>query len=249
MQTKSSFPLFVCAPVNHPLSMRIILLLLSLASILQAAEGERTCRILFPGGPEQPAGKYYLFDGENSQEVTLPRLSFSPVYKLRPGDIKIWLLTRPIGKPEEIPAGSPEVTMNANTKDLYLLITTDPNNHVLPMRMQVVKADYDKIHLGEMLWFNLTQKPIAGKVGKSSLNLAPNSSALIGKPAASPGDYPVEIYFHVPNDDRIHPLIESQWYHDPRSRCVVFVFDEGRRRAPRVMSFSDFRLVEKKEDE
>lgn len=53
----------------------------------------------------------------------------------------------------------------------------------------------------------------------------------------------------VPNDDRTHPLIESQWRHDPRSRSVVFVFDEGRRRAPRVMSFSDFRVAEEKEDE
>lgn len=53
----------------------------------------------------------------------------------------------------------------------------------------------------------------------------------------------------IPNDERIHPLIESQWYYDPSSGSVVFVFDEGKRRAPRVTSFSDFRLVEKKEEE
>jgi len=229
--------------------MRIILLLLSLASILPAQEKARTCRILFPSAPEQPSGAYYLFDGQSSQKVTLPRLSFSPVYKVRSGDIKIWLLTSPIGKPEEIPPGSPEVTLDAATKDLYLLVTTDPDNRVLPLRMKAVNANYEKIRLGEMLWINLTPKQLAGKIGKSSLKLAPNTSALVKEPTASHEDYPIEIYFRVPNDNRTHPLIESQWRHDPRSRCVVFIFDEGRRRAPRVMSFSDFRIPGKKEED
>jgi len=119
----------------------------------------------------------------------------------------------------------------------------------MPLRMQMVNANYDKIGLGEMLWINLTHKHVAGKIGKSSLKLAPNTTALVSSPASSPEDYPVEIYFRVPDDDRTHPLIESQWRHDPRSRSVVFVFDEGRRRSPRIMSFSDFRTLEKKEEE
>lgn len=229
--------------------MRIITLLLFLASILSAQEGGHSCRTLFLNGPQQAAGKYYLFDGQSSQEVTLPRLSFSPTYQLRPGDIKVWLLTSPVGKPEEIPPGSPEVMVPAATRDLYLLIINDPSNSVLPLRMRIVNANYDKIRLREMLWINLTPKQLAGKIGKSSLNLAPNNSALVKEPAGKLENYPVEIYFRVPNDDRTHPLIESSWRHDPRSRCVVFVFDEGKRRAPRIMSFSDFRLPEKKAEE
>lgn len=231
------------------LNMKIILLLLLLASILSAQESMRTCRIVFLNAPQQAPSKYYLFDGQTSQEVTLPRLSFSPVYKLRPGDIKLWLLTSPVGKPEEIPPGSPSVMVGAATMDLYLLITNDPANSVLPLRMQVVNANYDKIRLGEMLWINLTAKHLAGNIGRSSLKLAPNVSTLVKEPASTPGDYPVEIYFRVADDDRTHPLVESQWRHDPRSRCVVFVYDEGRRRAPRIMSVSDFRLPETQEEE
>jgi hypothetical protein len=229
--------------------MKIILFLLCITSILTAKESKRTCRILFPNGPEQPAAKYYLFDGISSQEVSLPRLSLSPIYKLRPGDIKIHLLTSPVGKLEEVPPGSPEVTVHADISDIYLLVNSEPANTVLPLRMRVVNANYDKIRNGEMLWFNLTQKHLAGKIGKSSFNLPANDSALVKEPSASSGDYPVEIYFRVPNDERTHPLIESQWFHDPRSRYIVFVFDEGQRRAPRVMSFSDFRIAEMKEDE
>jgi hypothetical protein len=229
--------------------MKLIALLLFLSPILSAQESGHTCRTLFLNAPQQDMGKYYLFDGQKSQEVTLPRLSFSPVYKLRPGDIQVWLLKSPVSKLEDIPQGSPSVMVGEAIKDLYLLIINDPANSVLPLRMQMVNANYDKIGLGEMLWINLTPKHLAGKIGKSSLKLAPNTSALVSEPASSPEDYPVEIYFRVPDDDRTHPLIESQWRHDPRSRSVVFVFDEGRRRAPRIMSFSDFRHVEKKEDE
>jgi len=231
-----------------PNKMKFLSLFLCLVSTLSAQDGVRTCRTLFLNGPPQAEDRYYLFDGEKSQEVILPRLSLSPIYKLRPGDIKLWLLTSPVGALEEIPKGSPSVTLPAAARDLYLLFTRDPANAVLPLRMQVVNANYDKIRHGEMLWINLTAKQLAGKIGRSDLKLAPNGTALVRKPANERGGYPVEIYFRVSGDDRIHPLIESQWSHDPRSRAIVFVFDEGKRRAPRIMSFSDFRLPEEKED-
>lgn len=229
--------------------MKSILLLLSLAFTVSAQESKRTCRILFPGGPQQQPGKYYLYDGLSCQEVSLPRLSFSPVYKLSSGDIRLWLLDSPVSKPEEIPTSSPVVTVGAANTDIYLIIIPDPGNSRLPLEMKPVNANFNQIALGEMLWINLTQKQLAGKIGKSSLSLPANSSAVVKKPATDAGDYAVEVYFRVPDDERTHPLLESQWYHDPRARNMVFVFDDGKRRAPKVMSFSDFRMPEKKEDE
>ena len=233
--------------------MRFILLFLILAPILTpiltAQEREHTCRILFLNGPQRAASKYYLFDGQKSHEVKLPRLSLSPVYKLRSGDIKLWLLSSPVGKPEEVPKMAPSVIVPAGTQDFYLLMARDPSNTVVPLSMRIVNANYDKVGRGEMLWFNLTPKYLVGKIGRSSLKLPPKKSALVKAPARQRGGYPVEIYFRVPNDDRTHPLIESQWRHDPRSRSIVFVFDEGKRRAPRIQSFSDFRMPEEKKEE
>jgi hypothetical protein len=224
--------------------MRFILLLLSLLSLapaLNAQEREHTCRMVFLNGPQQAASDYYLFDGKQSQKVVLPRLSLSPVYKIRPGKVKLWLLNSPVQAVEEIPKGTPSVVIPAGTLDFYLLIVRDLSNKILPLRMQIVNANYDKIRLGEMLWFNLTPKYLVGKIGRASLKLPPKKSALVKAPARQRSGYPVEIYFRAPNDDRTHPLIESQWRHDPRSRCIVFVFDEGKRRAPKIRSFSDFR--------
>ena len=113
--------------------------------------------------------------------------------------------------------------------------------------MQTVNANYDKIGRGDMLWFNLTSKHLVGRLGKSWLKLPPKDSALVEEPINESGNYPVEIYFRVPNDERRHPLIESQWRHDPRARSIVFVFNEGKRRAPRIQAFSDFRMPEKKD--
>ena len=228
--------------------MKVLLLLLTYASVLMAQEDQRTCRILFPGGSEQHAGKHFLFDGADCQEVTLPRLSLSPIYKMRAGEIRIHLLKSPVRAIEEIPLGSPSAILSPDARDIYLLISNDPENRVLPLKMRVVNASDEKIRKGEMLWFNLTQKHVTGKMGVATLNLTANSSAIVKSPATALGDYPVQIDFRVPNDDRIHPLIESQWYHDPRSRSLVFVFDDGKRRAPKIMAFSDFREEEKKSE-
>lgn len=229
--------------------MRFTLLVLFLTTFLNAQERQPTCRTVFLNGPEQAESDYYLFDGVTSQKIELPRLNLSPVYKVRPGNIKIWLLTAPVGKIEEIPEGAPSATVAVDVSDFYLLIIRDPSNKTLPLRMQIVNANYDKIRLGEMLWFNLTPKHLVGKIGSASLQLPPNQMAITKEPARENVSYPVEIYFRVPNDDRTHPLIESQWRHDPRSRNIVFVFDEGKRRAPKIRSFSDFRMPEKKEEE
>ncbi|MFZ9937058.1 MAG: hypothetical protein ACO3JG_08330 [Luteolibacter sp.] len=226
----------------------LLLLILCLSPILNAQERMRTCRTLFLNGPEQAAHAYYLFDGKQSREVELPRLSLSPVYEFRPGDLKLWLLTSPAGEADDIPEATPSVVIPAGVMDFYLLIAHDPANQALPLRMQCVNAGHDHVGRGDMLWFNLTPKQIAGKIGRSTLNLPPMKSTLVKEPALEQGDYPVEIYFRVPNDDRTHPLIESRWRHDPSARSLVFVFDEGNRRAPRVRSFSDFRMAEKKKD-
>ncbi len=249
MLTKCNLQKNTCVVEYAQQHMRFILILLFLAPILTAQEREHTCRTVFLNGPQQAASDYYLFDGKRSQKIELPRLSLSPVYKVRPGKVKLWLLTSPVDDPENIPVGTPSIIVPAAALDFYLLIAHDRPNKVLPLQMQLVNANHNRIGRGEMLWFNLTPKYIAGKIGKENLKLPPKKSVLVKEPARGRGNYSVEIYFRVPGDARTHPLIESQWRHDPRSRSIVFVFDEGKRRAPRIQSFSDFRMPEKKKTE
>jgi hypothetical protein len=227
--------------------MKIILMFLCLATISGAQETAHTARILFLNGPQDAGGPYYLFDGVQAQEVELPRMSFSPVYKLRPGNLKLWLLSAPPGDDGKVPEGAPSVLVPAGVRDFYLICGVDSSNKVLPIKMRFVNADSEKIGRGEMLWFNLTAKALVGKVGSRELRLGAEAAFLVKEPARGYESYPIELYFRVEGDERTHPLIESQWRHDPRTRSVVFVFDEGKRRAPRVMAFSDFRMPDEKE--
>lgn len=100
-----------------------------------------------------------------------------------------------------------------------------------------------------MFWFNLTDKRVGGRVGTEKLDLKPLSRELVGEPRQGIGDYPVELYFLIEGDSHFHPLCETQWRHDPRSRSPVFIANNGNRRAPRIHSVADYRIPEEKKAE
>jgi len=131
--------------------MKTVLLFLCLVAVSGAQEAAHTARILFLNGPQGAAGPYYLFDGEKAQEVELPRMSFSPVYDLRPGNLKLWLLDKPPADAKSVPEGAPFVLVPAGVTDFYLICGVDAANKILPIQMRLVNADSDKIGRGEML--------------------------------------------------------------------------------------------------
>lgn len=190
----------------------------------------------------------YLFDGTEIREVELPRLNLSPVYKLPDGNLNLRFFLTPPTDLKKIPEGAPSVKMLEATKDLYLIVTSNPENKVTPINVQAVSADSSKLSRGQMLWFNLTEKRVGGKVGSEKLDIKPLSRERVGEPRRGGGDYPVELYFTIIGDKHLHPLCESRWRHDPRSRNLVFIHNNGKRRAPRISSFSDFRMPEKKKE-
>ena len=60
-------------------------------------------------------------------------------------------------------------------------------------------------------------------------------------PTTGSGDYPVKLFFRIPDNEHLYPLCETKWRHDPRSRSVAFIITENGQRSPRVMIFPDFR--------
>jgi hypothetical protein len=228
--------------------MKSLLILLLATVPLHAQEApEHTCRILFLDGPDSAPDTLYLFDGAEAQEVELPRMNFSQVYKLRPGNLTLTMLTAPPEDPEELPAGAPTAQVPATTTDFYLLVTHNPANEVAPVRLQVIPAGQDKLKRGQMLWFNLTDNPIGGMVGSEKLALKAKSKMTLDAPARKRENYNVNLSFRIPGKEHIYPLCETQWLHDPRSRNLAFVLTKPGIRTPRVLVFPDYR--EKEEDE
>jgi hypothetical protein len=231
-----------------PRIFKLLACLLLFASVIQEISA-RTCRIIFLDRPADAPKNLYLFDGEKIQEVDLPRLNLSPVYQLPDGNLNLrFFLSKPAAL-EKIPEGAPSTKIPESTKDVYLLLMSDLKNKVAPVSIQAVSADSTNFSRGQMLWFNLTDKRVGGKIGSEKLDLKPLSRERVGEPRQGSGDYPVELYFVIQGDTHLHPLCETNWLHDPRSRSLVFVANNGNRRAPRVYSVSDFRMPEKKEGE
>ena len=225
------------------------ILCLSVSISLVEEISARTCRIVFFERPAKAPKTLHLFDGEEIREVELPRLNLSPVYQLPEGNLNLRFFLNPPTDLESIPEGAPSAKIAEATKDVYLILTSDPKNEVAPIHIQVVSADSTNVSRGQMLWFNLTDKRVGGKVGSEKIDLQPLSRQRVREPRRGGGDYPVELYFLIKGDAHSHPLCETRWRHDPRSRSLVFVARNGNRRAPRIYSVSDFRMPEKKEEE
>ncbi len=217
--------------------------------ILTSGISARTCRILFLDRPANAPKTLHLFDGEKIRQVELPQLNLSPVYELPDGNLNLRFFINAPTDLKNIPEGAPSAKIAEAIKDVYLILTSNPKNEVAPINVQMVSADSTNVSRGQMLWFNLTDQRVGGKVGTEKLDLKPLGRERVGEPRQGTGDYPVELYFVIEGDTHLHPLCETQWQHDPRSRSLVFIAKNGNRRAPRIYSVSDFRMPEKKEDE
>lgn len=228
-------------------------LFIFLPLLAQSAPAEktstRTCRLVFLDGPSNGTLEtLHMFDGSNFQQVELPRLNLSPVYKLPGGNLNLQFFPSQPADPKNLPTGAPSVKLPESLTDIYLIVTNDSTNKVAPVRILAINADNTQLGLGEMLFFNLTAKRVGGIIGSQKLDIKPGSRELIREPRSGAGDYPVDLYFLIDGDDFIHPLCETQWRHDPRSRNLVFVINDGPRKSPRIRSFSDFRPAEKEND-
>ncbi|MES2661074.1 MAG: hypothetical protein V4689_20800 [Verrucomicrobiota bacterium] len=223
--------------------MRHLLCLLFLIPNLALAQsnGSRTCRILFLGAPDDAPEKLQLFDGTASQEVELPRMNLSKVYPLPAGALVIRMLTTAPAKPEEASPDAPKAAIAESLGDFYLLVSSDPSNKIAPVKLQVIDADPAKFKNGQMLWFNLTANSVGGQVGTQKLAMTANSRTILDAPASKSEDFNVNLSFRIPGDERLHPLCETKWQHDSRSRTVLFVINQGGSRVPRILGFPDYR--------
>ncbi|MEO5916259.1 MAG: hypothetical protein ABIS50_18620 [Luteolibacter sp.] len=224
--------------------MRRLLLLALLFPMLAHAQdkpAKRTCRILFLNPPADAPKKLYLFDGVASHEIQMPEMNFSDVYQLAGGDTTLRLLPAPVVKAEEIPAGAPSGKLAESVVDLYLVASSDPANKVVPVRFQIIDASAMKFRQGQMMWYNLTNLAVGGKLGSQKLAMKGQSRVVTEAPTSGPESYDVELSYQIPGDPQFHPISQTKWVHDPRSRMVMFIYGGNDNSVPQISGFKDFR--------
>jgi hypothetical protein len=206
-----------------------------------AAENDRTFRALFLPPAKGAPKSLYLFDGVGSTKVDLPKRNLSKVYPLRSGPLILSLHTNAISSSEAVPAGSPSVEMPEDLHSAYILVTSDPSNEVTPVDIEIINAEFSHYKLGEMLWINRTDNSISGTIGPHEIELKPGSRLIIKEPVKGFSVYPVTLYYTKKGSSRIHTLCEMKWRHNPRSRSLIFIVEDGIQGGPRTLGFSDIR--------
>lgn len=220
----------------------ILLSLFAFITFTHAQEApQRTCRIVFLDRPADAPKTLHLFDGTTSQEIELPGMNLSPVYKLASGTINLRLLPAKVEDPKTISPDAPSVEIPEAYTDFFLIISSDPDNKIAPVSIKAFNPTNEAFKLGQMLWINLTDKTITGKIGDQALSLNANSSAVVEAPRSDRGDYPIILNYLIEGKGDPYVICETQWQHNPASRAVVIVTSNQGRKAPRVSSYTDFR--------
>ena len=112
----------------------------------------------------------------------------------------------------------------------------------VPVRMQIIDAGAKKFKQGQMMWYNLTGNAVGGQVGEHKLAMKARSREIIDPPASGNEAYDVVLSYKLPDDERFHPICQTKWLHDPRSRMMVLVHGVVGNTTPQIAGFKDFRL-------
>lgn len=229
-----------------------LLLLLTIISVSPQTFAQdtptRTCRILFVDRPADAPKSLHLFDGTSSQEVDLPSMNFSAVYTLASGPIQLKLLPAKFDPANPPAKDAPTVEIPKETTHFLLLVSSDPENKVAPVKLEAINLENEEFKIGQTLWFNRTDSTIEATLGDRTLSLDPHSSKMIDGPTTGEGKvasgyFKASFSHKIQPQDAFTPITEQQWWYDANSRHLGFVENSGGK-LPRIYFFRDFRTPE-----
>lgn len=214
---------------------------LPLVAQQEEAENIRYCRVLFLGKPKNGPDYAYIFDGiDTSHKVALSGVNFSRVVELPPGPLSIGLSPEEVNLPEEFPDGAPTLKIPAGINDLYLLLVSDPDNKVLPVKVRSLNVDDSKLKVGETLWINLSPHNVAAKFGEKQIMLPAKKQTVSPPPLESSGYYSAKFIYQKNGEGRFWPVMKKSWWFDASSKKLGFIVDTGGR-LPKIFSLRDSR--------
>jgi len=207
----------------------------------------RTCRIVFPERPQSAPKIAYLFDGSRSRAVSLPSMNLSEVIELPGGELAIAMLASAISDPELLPPQAPVLKIPEGVMDFYIIITPDPENKTLPIKMNLVDTGGGKLKAGETLWYNFTGHRIAAKLGGAKMTIDPLGRTISKDPMPASGYYVAQFAYQANGNEAYAPITEQSWWHDANSKHLGFIYNTGGK-LPKIYFFRDFRNPEAAEE-
>lgn len=212
----------------------------------QEVEKKRTCRILYVERPGDAPTEAYLFDGVQSHKVLLPSLNFSRVIELPKGDITVGLIPYGIDDPEAFPDGAPTVKIPEQQTDLYLLLSSDPKNKVLPVRIKAININNKNLKPGHTLWINLSKHKIAAKLGKENVMIPPMKITISPPPLTTSGYFLAHFLYQPDSKGKFLPIMKKSWWFDATSKNLGLIIDSSGR-LPKIFTLRDRRAPDTEE--
>lgn len=214
--------------------------ILPFLAFAQEGKGARSCRIIFPLAAQDAPKTVFMLDGVECRAIDLPRLSLSEPIQLPAGDLTLAFSDKQLETGDPAPNDAPSVRIGRETGDVYLVVSTSKDKDGNPsLDIRAVAAGADRFTNGQMIWANLSDTTVTGKVGIQSLHIEPGKEVIVDQPAPGRSNYLVALNFTDPKTNRQRPLMENQWRHDPQSRVLALVIRNGDRKTPRILTFSD----------
>ncbi|MDB9741583.1 hypothetical protein OAB00_01875 [Akkermansiaceae bacterium] len=207
-----------------------VIVLLITSSELSA----RTAKILYLKAPTGAVEEAFIYQSREDKELgepiaqTLPRNNFSATFTLEDGPLKLVFTPKPIGIDEELPSNAPVTNIPAGWQKVLLLVFNNPENKFMPITVRAVNADTSKFNLGDLMFINMTNSIIAGKIdGKTAIS-RPQSMSIVKKPKGSGEEYAVTMNRLDEERELVLPILSQPWRgSDHQSNVVFFLQKEG----------------------
>ena len=219
--------------------MRIIFhLLLSLTLYTHAQEDITTSRapkaqkaapafrVLFFQKPSNLPSELTLHvNGKPQQQVALPKYQFTSNITFRKArTTTLTFADQSYADPEQL-QGFPSIEVPHSWSKFLLLAFEDPSNKKLPIKFYPINASSGTFENGDLLFLNLSQYELQGKVGSSSLKLPGSKSKKLSKIAPDKSDVQVKIDILKPNTPQKKQwFIYQAWRYRTDQRLLVFIF-------------------------
>lgn len=204
--------------------LQTILTLMSLYFLTGSLSAKRTFQVIYYPAPAS-APKQAVMYGESRQfcPVNLTRYNLSDKQNLPDNGEIFALLPQQIKADEIVPQTAPRFQIPSTWERCVLLISHDPNNTSLPIKVHPINASASVFGPGECYWINLSDAMLGGRIGEQTLLVKPRSTTITSSVAKTISDYPVLIDCALPGDEKRRQLVRQIWRHNPRLRKLVFI--------------------------
>lgn len=229
--------------MKHYILPLLLVTFLSLGAEQPLDLAKRTCRILYIANSSETINRAYLFDGTTSQKVPLPKMNFSEVIELPAGELKLGLLPEPGNASESFPESAPAVNLTNKVTDFFLLVTGDPDNPYLPVKLTLIDISNNRLKPGETLWINYTNNRISAVLGEDELTIPPMKRAICRPSLEKSGYYKAAFTYQREADGDFLPIMRKSWWHDSSSKNLGFIVQTSAR-LPKIFTIRDHRDIE-----